>query len=75
MLIVATADATTTIVDPSCTGEVNITERGCPLLRPVVVNSTTGIFPASHPSRPPLSFRMPRWMVFMAFNVKSLGML
>ena len=36
-------DATTTRVDPSCTGDVSITECGRPLLRPVVVSSSTGM--------------------------------
>ena len=62
-----------TTVEPSCSGEVNMTARGCPLLRPVVVSSSTGMLLASHPKRPPLSFKMVRWTPFMVFNTRSLG--
>ena len=63
-----------TIVAPSWYGEVSITDRGWPLLRPVVVSSSTGIRPAFHPSRPKLTASTVRWMVFMAFRARSLGM-
>lgn len=59
---------------PSCIGDVNITLRGFPLLRPVVVSSSTGMLPASQPNRPPLRLKIMRCAVFIAFNVRSLGM-
>src|SRR6188508_945519 len=62
------------MASPSCTGDVSITTRGWPLLRPFVVSSTTGIPPARHPSRPPLILSRLRWKVFMAFSCRSLGM-
>ena len=58
---------------PSWIGDVNITLRSFPLLRPVVVSSSTGMLPASQPNRPPLIRKMTRWTVFIAFNVRSLG--
>ena len=63
-----------TRVEPSCRGEVSITDRGCPLLRPVVVSRMTGMADAFHPSRPPLTVRITRWTAFMVFKARSLGM-
>jgi hypothetical protein len=63
------------IVAPSCTGEVSITDRERPVLRPVVVSSSTGMFDAFHPARPPLILSTLRWIAFIALNAKSLGML
>ncbi len=74
MRIVTTREATTTMVEPSCTGDVSITERGSPLLRPVVVSSSTGIPEACHPNRPPLILSSARWTPFIVFNTMSLGM-
>ena len=51
-----------------------MTERGSPLLRPVVVSSSTGMFCAVHPTRPPLTVSMMRWMAFMALSAMSAGM-
>src|SRR5687768_7611305 len=66
-------DPTTTIVSPSWCGEVSITVRGWPLLRPVVVSSSTGMLPARHPMRPPLSLSVARWKALSVWKTKSLG--
>ena len=66
-------EATTTWVEPICSGEVSSTVRGLPLLRPTVVNSTTGIFIAVQPSLPMLNHCAARWTAFIAFRVRSLG--
>src|SRR5207248_3460752 len=63
-----------TRASPSRYGEVSMTERGWPLLRPVVVSSSTGILLSSHPNRPPVTLSMPRWTAFIAFNPRSVGM-
>jgi hypothetical protein len=40
----------------------------------MVVNSSTGISNAVHPSLPPLNFRRPLCTPFIAFRNPSLGM-
>src|SRR4029453_3030603 len=54
-------EATTTTLAPSCTGEVSIVVRRLPVLRPVVVSSSTGIPNPRLPSRPSLIRKTARW--------------
>ncbi len=61
------------MVSSSCSGDVSITDRFCPLLRPFVVSSSTGIDPALHPNRPPVSVSTVRWTWFIDFRTRSLG--
>ena len=62
------------MVSSSCSGEVSITARGSPLLRPTVVSSSTGMPAASQPSLPKLTVSRPRWTRFIPLSMKSLGM-
>ena len=61
------------MASPCCTGDVSITVWGWPLLRPIVVSSSTGMPPARHPRRPKLTFKTTRWKVFSALSCKSVG--
>ena len=63
-----------TSVSPSCTGEVSMTERDSPDLRPTVVSSSTGMPAASQPILPKLTVSRARWMAFIDFSIRSLGM-
>src|SRR5579862_7393565 len=64
-------EATMTMVEPSCSGDVSITVCGRPVLRPVVVSCSTGIFPAAHPMRPPENFTAAWCKVLRTLNVVS----
>ena len=66
-------DATMTNDVPDWYGEVNITSRGCPDWRPVVVSFRTGILPAFQPFFPRETTRMVLWTKFMVLRVRSLG--
>ena len=68
------ADATMAIESPSCQGVVSIVERGSPLLRPVVVSSMTGMFPAVQPIRPRVTVIAVRCNVFIVFMTSAEGM-
>ena len=61
-------EATTTRVDPCWIGEVSSTVCSRPDLRPVVVSSRTGIFPAVQPSLPKLTASITRCAAFMDFR-------
>ncbi len=52
---------------------LGIVVRASPLLRPIVVSSTTGIPIAAQPSLPKLPLRITRWTKFMVFSCRSLG--
>jgi len=51
-----------------------MTDSDRPDLRPVVVNSNTGMSAAVHPSLPPLNLSRPLCTPFIAFRNPSLGM-
>ena len=67
-------EATITIRSPSLSGEVSMTDRDRPDLRPVVINSSTNMSAAVHPSLPPLIFNRPLCTPLIAFRDPSLGM-
>ena len=66
-------DATITNIPNSRWGDVNMTDRRVPDLRPVVVNRSTGMWPTVHPSLPPLSFSKTRCALFIVLKNPSLG--
>ena len=67
-------EPTTTHVFPSWYGDVSITVRTSPVLRPVVVSSTTGMPATCQPKRPPVKAMAARWSAFMLLSEKSVGM-
>jgi|TARA_Y100000310_G_scaffold234382_1_gene237317 hypothetical protein len=50
-----------------------MTDLGSPDLRPMVVNSSTGILAAVHPIFPALTLSRPRCTRFIIFRNPSLG--
>jgi hypothetical protein len=60
-----------TRASPSLSGVVSMTVRRSPLRRPTVVSSSAGIPNTFHPCLPPVTRRIPWWMVFMALKARS----